>query len=341
MKTMITSFTSIIRLLRKMLFVISNNCFDWHSEFKRSFQGRKIAMACGKKTMFDESRYFSRDEEFVFGDFLAVENSINSGSLDFLLLFDQAKSKKKNNIFNNHCCFPKMFIVIILLISNYCIGQDYEMPYVERTINNSNPNLITYTYSFRTDTLIKPEYYDVYFILSEELKNAYIKRKFYSRIISVDSAYINLIGRLLALNIDTSGIKVVSISQKAYENYSNLNLTTKTICIKIKSLKKVEILKDSIRLSGLDGIKADGHSSKANDTIEKRLLSRSIIKADKIAEQYANSQGLKIKNRESINTSYRSYQNRSNNYYTANNEMDLDDITYTLYLSVNYILEKQ
>ena len=55
-----------------------------------------IARAIGvKKTMSDESRYFSWDEEFVFGDFPTVENRINLVSLDFLLLFDQAKSKKK------------------------------------------------------------------------------------------------------------------------------------------------------------------------------------------------------------------------------------------------------
>ena len=51
----------------------------WHSEFIRSFQGRKIAMAiCAKKTMSDESRYFSRGEEFVFGDFPAVEIAISN-----------------------------------------------------------------------------------------------------------------------------------------------------------------------------------------------------------------------------------------------------------------------
>ena len=59
----------------------------WHSEFRRNFQERKIAWAiCAKKTMSDEPRYFSWDEEFVFGDFPAVENSINSGSLDSLVL---------------------------------------------------------------------------------------------------------------------------------------------------------------------------------------------------------------------------------------------------------------
>ena len=71
----------------------------WHSEFKRSFQGRKIAMAiCAKKTMSDESRYFSWDEEFVFGDFPAVENSKNSDSLELLLLLFQDKRRLKNII---------------------------------------------------------------------------------------------------------------------------------------------------------------------------------------------------------------------------------------------------
>ena len=72
---------------------------------------------CAKKTMSDESRYFSRDEEFVFGDFPSVENSINLDRLDFLLLFDQAKSKKKKN----HYYFPKdvcYYYLILLFIDN-------------------------------------------------------------------------------------------------------------------------------------------------------------------------------------------------------------------------------
>ena len=43
--------------------------------------------------MFDEFRYFSRDEEFVFGHFPAVENSVNSDSLELLLLLLQGKRR--------------------------------------------------------------------------------------------------------------------------------------------------------------------------------------------------------------------------------------------------------
>ena len=73
------SLTSIYYFCEAEKECLSNNYYGWHSEFKRSFQGRKKARAIGvKKTMFDESRYFSRDEEFVFGDFPAVEIAISN-----------------------------------------------------------------------------------------------------------------------------------------------------------------------------------------------------------------------------------------------------------------------
>ena len=60
----------------------------------RSFQERKIVIGfCAKKTMFDEYRYFSRDEEFVFGHFTDAENSKNSDSLELLLLLFQDKRR--------------------------------------------------------------------------------------------------------------------------------------------------------------------------------------------------------------------------------------------------------
>jgi len=45
--------------------------------------------------MSDESRYFSRDEELVFGDFPAIENRINSDSLDFCILFIKKKYEEE------------------------------------------------------------------------------------------------------------------------------------------------------------------------------------------------------------------------------------------------------
>ena len=88
-----------ITFLEILLRRIPNKCFDWHSEFISSFRGRKIAMAiCDKKTVFDEFRFFNRNEEFFFGDFPNVENRINSDSLDFFVTFLIKKKSKVKSI---------------------------------------------------------------------------------------------------------------------------------------------------------------------------------------------------------------------------------------------------
>lgn len=231
---------------------------------------------------------------------------------------------------------------LLLIISNACLGQDYDG---ELQTNFSDPpNTIIQRYNFviKNDSIIKPDLFEVYFTLSEKVINTYHKKKYYSRIIGTDSAYKELIINLLALEIDTTGIKTVSVIGK--DRFVQTNLNNKIIYLKINSSKVVELLRDSIRFPGLFRITAEGYVTQSTDSIEKDMLRKSLIEADIKAADYAKTQGLKVKIRETVSTRYYNHQKYPSgaiydNNYDANYAVNLDDIIYSLYLTVTYVLE--
>jgi len=103
----------------------------------------------------------------------------------------------------------RKYLLFVLFISNFCFGQeyrDYNAPTLTKSTDNPNTVILRYNFTIRRDSIIKPDLFEVYFTLTEESINSYHKRKYYSYVIGIDSAYKKLIKHLLLLKIDTSGI---------------------------------------------------------------------------------------------------------------------------------------
>ena len=211
---------------------------------------------------------------------------------------------------------------------------------------DSGPLLYRYSTRIVLDTLVKADFFELYFTLSD-MKIVINEKKNNTEYNLLDSTLFKIKKKLSLLQIDTSKFIISTI--KSYDSANNnltksLNKRTKTYRIIVPSNCDMESIMECSEIYGFICLKTKVILDISKEQIENYLTKRAIQKADYLANNYATNQKLKIKTREKLSEYFNYSQNTENDWNHSSsmpNETDInvDNIKYTIYMNITYVFE--
>ena len=237
----------------------------------------------------------------------------------------------------------KLFLTYFALLPILGFSQD-EL-FSRQDIDNG-PLLYRYSTRIVIDTLVKADFYELYFTLSD-MKVVINEKKNNIEYNLLDSALFKIKKQLSALQIDTSKFIIAAI--KTYDSANNyavktLNSRTETYRIIVSSTCDMKAIMECSKIYGFICLKSKVILDNSKQQIEYDLTKKAIQKADYLASKYAANQKLKIKTREKLSEYYNYFQNSENGLNNSGSwpfetDINVDKIKYTIYLNTTYVFE--
>ena len=210
----------------------------------------------------------------------------------------------------------------------------------------TGPLLYRYSTQIVLDTLLIPDFYELYFTISDV--NIIVKEKKKTIEYNLhDTALYKIKRNLAALKIDTS--KFILSTLKTFDAANSyLNKTiysrTKTYRTIVSSSCDLEAILESAKVYGFISLKSKAIIDQSKQQIEFDLSKKAIENADSLATNFAKNQKLKVKSKEKLSEYYNCVQKTEDNWNngnTQNNEtyINMDNMKYTIYMNITYVFE--